>query len=88
MIAKHLLDIIVCPVDHQPLRLAEDSLIERLNRAIQQGVINDRASRLVTSTLEEGLIREDGRIIYPIRDGIPVLLAEEGIDLTEQQIEP
>ncbi len=31
--------------------------------------------------LAAGLEREDGRVAYPIRDGIPVLIAEEGIAL-------
>ena len=35
----------------------------------------------VERTLEAGLVREDGLIVYPIRDGIPVLLIDEGIRL-------
>lgn len=33
----------------------------------------------VTAALEAGLVREDGQVIYPVRDDIPVLLREEGI---------
>ena len=29
----------------------------------------------------EGLIREDGRMLYPISNGIPLLTPEEGIPL-------
>ena len=36
-----------------------------------------KASRLVS----EGLIREDGKILYPISNGIPLLVPEEGIPL-------
>ena len=35
----------------------------------------------VTSPIAEGLVREDGRILYPIDDGIPVMLIEESIEL-------
>ena len=36
------------------------------------------AEELVRGQLGEVLIREDGLVVYPIRDGIPMLLAEEG----------
>jgi len=39
----------------------------------------------VTEVLEEGLLREDGTLIYPIRDGIPVLLIDEGILVASAQ---
>ena len=29
----------------------------------------------------DALIREDGTVLYPVREGIPVLLVEEGIVL-------
>ena len=35
------------------------------------------AEELARVQLGEGLIREDGRVVYPIRDGIPMLLADE-----------
>ena len=31
--------------------------------------------------LPAGLIREDGRVIYPIQDGIPVLLLDAAVPL-------
>ena len=31
--------------------------------------------------LEEALVREDGAVLYPIDDGIPVMLIEESIEL-------
>jgi uncharacterized protein YbaR (Trm112 family) len=34
-------------------------------------------------TLADALIRADGQVIYPVDDGIPVLLAEEGIGTTQ-----
>ena len=34
--------------------------------------------------LTEGLIREDGQIFYPIRNGIPLLLPCEAIPITRE----
>jgi uncharacterized protein YbaR (Trm112 family) len=81
MINKKLLDIIVCPVNHQPLQIADQQLIDQVNQAISAGLLKDRAGRPVTTPIKEGLIRQDGQVIYPIRDDIPVLLADEGIPL-------
>ena len=33
--------------------------------------------------LEEGLIREDGQVLYPVREGIPIMLLNEAISLDE-----
>ena len=33
----------------------------------------------MTDALEAALVREDGTLVYPVRDDIPVLLREEGI---------
>jgi uncharacterized protein len=81
MINEQLLKIIVCPINHQPLLIADQQLIEKLNRAISAGLIKDRAGRPLTAPIQEGLIRQDGQILYQVRDNIPVLLADEGIPL-------
>jgi uncharacterized protein YbaR (Trm112 family) len=81
VINQKLLEIIVCPVSHQPLRIAEEQLIDRLNQAISAGRVKDRAGRPVTAPIQEGLMRQDGQVMYPIRDNIPVLLADEGIPM-------
>ncbi len=39
----------------------------------------------VTEELGEALITEDHKVIYPVRDGIPILLEEKGIGTTQLQ---
>jgi uncharacterized protein len=34
--------------------------------------------------LEAALLRSDGAVMYPIRDGIPVLLAEAAVSVEQQ----
>jgi uncharacterized protein YbaR (Trm112 family) len=78
---KQLRPILVCPTDRTPLKRADEQLVARLNRAIAAGRIKNRAGRLVEQAVEGGL-RGDGKgLLYPIFDGIPVLLADEAIDL-------
>jgi uncharacterized protein YbaR (Trm112 family) len=73
------LELLVCPQNHARLRVAEAPLIERLNRAIAAGGVTNAAGRNVEQPIDDGLIREDGHVLYPIVDEIPILLAEEAM---------
>ena len=83
MIQKDLLKILVCPESRQPLKEAESALIERLNAAIAAKDLKTVGGKRVTEALEEALVREDGKLVYPLRQGIPVLLSEEGLPVPE-----
>jgi len=79
MVDKELLDILVCPQSHQPLREASPELLARLNEAIGRGALRSQGGTVLAVALEEALVREDGTLVYPVLDGIPMLLVEEGI---------
>lgn len=79
MVDSELLRILVCPDTKEAVRLADTEFLERVNQAITAGNLRTRAGEVVTDPVEEGLIREDGRILYPVREGIPIMLIDEGI---------
>ena len=81
MIDKELLEILACPATRQPLRLATADELARVNAAIGAGNLTNVGGAKVEAALTAGLVREDGAVVYAIREDIPVLLIDEGIAL-------
>lgn len=80
-IDKDLLAILCCPETKQDVILADDALIGRLNERIAKGELKNKAGQPVTERLDGGLMRADRKVVYPIRDDIPVMLIEEAIPI-------
>ncbi len=78
---KDLLAILCCPETKLEVSLADDAIIDRLNEVVGRGALKNKAGKPVTELLDGGLIRADRKILYPIRENIPVMLIEEGIPL-------
>ena len=78
-IDRKLLDIICCPVSKVPLVPLSAKQITALNKEIAAGTTVNVDAQVVSGLLNAGLLTTDGKIIYRIEDGIPVLLPEEGI---------
>ena len=77
---KKLLDIMCCPLAKLPVEILDTERLARLNTAIEAGEIKNHAADMLTEDLPEALVTRDGRLVYPVRDGVPVMLEEESID--------
>lgn len=80
-IDQELLEILVCPETQQGVRLADTDSISELNTEIEGRRLRNRGGDVVENRIEEGLIREDGKILYIIDDSIPVMLVDQSIEL-------
>ena len=82
---KRLLDILCCPASKQPVAMLSSAQIAAINRGIDQRQVRSVDGATVDKPLSAGLLTRDGRMVYRIDDGIPVMLADQG--LPTQQID-
>jgi len=80
---KRLLSILCCPVSHKGLSLARPDLLKKINTAIGDGKLLNRDGAALSDSLKEALITDDGKIMYPVNEGIPVLLEGESVGLNQ-----
>ncbi len=74
---KRLLEILCCPVTRQPVLPLNARQLDALKQAQQDtGVRFDDGSQ-ASEAIEAGLITRDGKRVYLIVDGIPVMLADQ-----------
>lgn len=76
---KKLLEILCCPVTKIPVNKLSKEQLLKLNEGIKNRQVSYVDGRPVDDPLEEGLITQNGKTIYRVKSGIPVMLQEEGI---------
>ena len=80
---KRLLTILRCPVTHKGLALAKRATLDEVNAAIGSGTVSNRDGNVLTEPLIEALLTDDGKLLYPVANGIPVLLEGESISMEQ-----
>ena len=80
---KKLLSILCCPVTHKGLSLARSDLLSSVNVAISEARLANRDGSVLAEPLDEALVTDDGKLLYPVNDGIPVLLEGESVSLDQ-----
>ncbi len=83
---KRLLNILRCPITHKGLSRAKRETLDSLNEAISKGDVVNRDGVTLESALKEALVTDDGKLLYPVNDGIPVLLESESVALEQLQL--
>ena len=80
---KRLLTILRCPVTHKGLSILKKDKLEKINKAIDAGEVSTHEGVRVNEPLVEALVTDDGKRVYPVNDGIPVLLEGESIHMEQ-----
>lgn len=75
-----LLEILCCPVTHAPVVILSAARLQALNAEIAKGAVRNNAGETLTRPLAAALVTESKKTVYPVDDGIPVMLAEQGIN--------
>ena len=81
MIDQELLDILACPETKEGLSVADQSVVDKINEKIKAGELKNRGGEAVTEPIDGGLVRDDGKYLYAIRDEIPIMLIDEAIPM-------
>jgi len=76
-----LVEILVCPETKRAVRPATPAELASVNARVRDGSLRNRGGTRVERELGDGLVREDGRVLFPVEDGIPSMLIEESIEL-------
>lgn len=80
---KRLLPILHCPVTHKGLAPVKPATLKSVNAAIVAGELSNSDGNTLSEPLDEALVTDDGKVLYPLANGIPVLLAGESINLEQ-----
>ena len=76
---RKLLDLLVCPATHLPLHRLDAAQREQVNAVIERGELVRGDGAVERTPLADALASRDGKRVYRIEDGIPVLLVDDAL---------
>lgn len=79
LVNDELLKLLRCPETQSELQLADPMLLALANRQIAAGKLMSIGGHVIKKPLDGALVRAGGDIMYPIIEGIPVMLHDEAI---------
>ena len=88
MLSKKLLDILICPISHNPLKVTPKEIIASVNVLINKKKCYTVNRQNVKNTIKEAVYAPGTLHLYRVENGIPILLANEAINLKDILYEP
>ena len=74
------IELLRCPISGQSLKAAPESVVRSLLEGQRAGTLRNRNGDFC-EPFEGGLLTSDGAWFYPIRTGIPVLIAGDAVEM-------
>ncbi len=82
MFDKELLALVRSPASGSQLQSASRDLVERINAAIASQAVHDQSGSVVANLIDSGLVDLKKRCLFPVRQGITILVSGQAIPLT------
>ena len=79
MALSDLAEQLRCPETRQKLSVASPELLQWMRDEQAAGRLFYKSGKYLTDTVKAGLVREDGRLFYPVVHDIPLLVNDEAI---------
>ena len=81
MLTDEVIDLLRCPENRMRLARGGTDMVARINREIVARRLRNRRGVALAKQIDALLVREDGRLAYLVVDDIPILLADEAVEL-------
>lgn len=79
---KELLELLRDPENPNiKLMPSSEELLKKVNEAIKEGRVKNKKGDKIENAFDELLITENNKKAYPVKQGIPILLIEQAIEL-------